>query len=143
MPERAISGRDILLMVDLTGGTTYKTVICLTNNSLGITVEQIESITKCGSKKLPGNASYSVTFDGELMVEPGVGKTSAAELFVAAKNKTTVGFKVAPATPVAGDPVYTGTAFIASLEQTFDVGSPASFTGELGILTDILQVITV
>lgn len=142
MAERAITGKDIVMKLDLEGGTSYDTIICLTSNTVGITVEQIDSITKCGNKKLPGNAGYTATFEGELMVDPDTGTISAAEIFAVAKAKTTVGFYIGPATAVEGDPVYTGTAFIASLEQTFGVGDPATFSGELGILEDITLTIT-
>jgi hypothetical protein len=139
--ERPISGTDVLLMLDLEGGTNYKTLICVTSNGLNATVTTIESSTKCGDKKIPGTIAYDIPFEGELMADPDTGKISGNELFVALQGKVTVGYKIAAAVPQNGDAIYTGKAFIASLEQTFANNESAKFTGSLGNLDDPLQTI--
>jgi hypothetical protein len=142
MAERKMNGADILFFIDPAGGTAYDMVVCLTNQSLGITTDEIDAATKCGPDTQPGKQKNSLSIEGQVMASPGTDRISVAALYTLAQNKTQFSWKYGPATPVTGDPVYTGKGFFSSLEQSADLDNPAGFTASVGVIGDVLQVVT-
>lgn len=133
MAERKVSGTDVLLMIDPAGGTTYELVVCLTSNSFKIANAIIDANTKCGADNLPGVQSFEVAFEGQVIYSPAALRLGIYDLLTVAKNKTTIGWKMSTATPVTGDVVVTGTAFIANVDTAYGDEAPGTFNATLGI----------
>lgn len=133
MAERKISGSDMLLLLDLTGGTTYELVVCLTGQGFTLANNEIDAKSKCGPDKLPGTQDFAVSFDGQLILSPDALRLGFADLLQAALAKTTVGWKYGPMVPVSGDVVLSGTAFISKFDSTSGQDEPSTFTASLGI----------
>lgn len=130
MAKREINGKDILLFIDPAGGEDYDLIICLTSNSINMTSEVINSSSKCGTSSSPGTDTNDVPFEGNFWADPDTGKISGGDLFTLKKNKTNFSWKMGPATPVAGDPIFTSTGFLSSLTLTFPDGV-ATFSGTI------------
>lgn len=128
MAEHAPIVGSILLFIDPAGGTSYSTVVCLTNVSRSNEVAVIEADSICGPSKQPGIVSYSIEVEGYHLQDPDSGKLSGSDLRALMLAKTTVGYKVGPASPVTGDEVETGKAFIASISDTYNYNEAASFS---------------
>ncbi len=143
MAERKISGADILLYIDPLGGTSYSLLVCLTKQSLKRTTNTIDAASKCGPDNLAGAQSVNVDFEGQNVWGPTVGRISGGGLHDLWAATTTVGWKMGPATPVSGDEIYSGTAFIAELSDDYDLNSPATFSGSLGVKGNITKIVTV
>jgi len=128
MAEHAPIVGSILLFIDPLGGTTYDTVVCLTNISRTNEVAVIEADSVCGANKQPGIVSFSIEAEAYHLQDPATGKLSGSDLRALMLAKTIVGYKVGPASPVTGDEVETGKAFIASLSDTYNYNEAASFS---------------
>lgn len=126
-----VNGRDILVAIDLTGGTTYKTVVCLTSNTITNSVTELDGSAKCGNEFVPG-VKFDASIDGEgFLVDPDTGTPTNIgfpELYTAFVNRLVVGIKFGKATPTSGEAVYSGTAFITSLEQSAPDDELVTFT---------------
>lgn len=130
MAEHKINGTDVLLFIGL-DGITYETVICLTSQSVTRATNQIDAKSKCGPDKLPGTQDNNITFEGQIMADPGTGKTSTDELDDHWRNMTTIYYKMGKVTPIIGDVTYYGTGFISKLDETFAQDAVATFSGEI------------
>ena len=130
MAEHKINGTDVLLFIGL-DGITYETVICLTSQSVTRATNQIDAKSKCGPDKLPGTQDNNITFEGQIMGDPGTGKTSTDELDDHWRNMTTIYYKMGKVTPIIGDVTYYGTGFISKLDETFAQDAVATFSGEI------------
>ena len=134
MAERKVNGKDMLLFLDLAGGTAYDLVVCLTNNSFKIATDIIDAKSKCGADSAPGTTSYEVGFEGQIIEVPDTDRVGMYLLLTAAQNKTTVGWKIARAgTAATGDIVRAGTGFVASVDENFELEGVATFSATLGI----------
>lgn len=126
-----VNGRDILVAIDLTGGTTYKTVVCLTSNTITNSVTELDGSSKCGNEFTPG-VKFDSSIDGEgFLLDPDSGTPTNVgypELYTAFVNRTIVGIKFGKATPTTGEAVYSGTAFITNLEQSAPNDELVTFT---------------
>jgi predicted secreted protein len=128
MAEHKPIAGSILLLIDPAGGTSYNTVVCLTSIERENEVAVIDADSACGPSKEPGLASFSLSAEAYHMQDPDSGKISGADLRALMLAKTTVGYKVGPASPVTGDEVETGTAFIASLSDSYSFNEAATFS---------------
>lgn len=142
MAERKLTGSDVVLMIDPDGGTDYDLIVCLTANSKEITNSEIDAASKCGPDKLPGEQTASVTFTGQVVSNPDSGRVSEADLFTLVKDQTRFSWKQGPAIPKEGDAIYTGMGFLSSFSDSYDLGSPGTFTGTIGVSGSITQTIT-
>ena len=133
MAERKVAGNDVLLLIDPAGGTSYDLVVCLTSNSFKIANAIIDAKSKCGPDNLPGVQTFEVAFEGQIIYSPASNRIGVYELLTLAKNKTTIGWKMATASPVTGDVVTSGTAFIANVDTTYGEENPGTFSATLGI----------
>ena len=133
MAERKVPGNDVFMFIDPAGGTAYELIVCLTSNSFGIQNAIIDAKSKCGADTLPGTQSFSVSFEGQVIYEPGASRQGIYDLLTLAKNQTTVGWKISTATPVTGDVVIAGTGFLGSVETVYGDEAPSTFTAELGV----------
>ena len=126
-----------------------------TSCSLSLAIDTPDSSTKQSlgwADEIGGQKSWSLTTDGLATVVPGTVATyiSTAELNALAIARTAVSVKfttvnnstVDGVTPVAGDVVYSGSAFIESVDMTADMENPVTYsvsfkgTGPLVIATN-------
>lgn len=133
MAERKIHGKDILLFIDPAGGTSYSTIICLTTQSIKRATTIVDSASKCGPDSTPGAKTVGIDFTGQQVATPDSGHISGIDLRALWASSATIGWKMAPAVPAEGDPITEGTGFVATLDDTYDLNNPASFTGSLGV----------
>lgn len=131
MAEHKVQGGTMLLFIDPNGGTDYDTVVCLTSVSKDDTVDEVDASSACGPDTSPGNLTLSYGFEGQNLQDPDTGKISGTSLRILLRNKTTVGFKIAPVAPVEGDEIETGTGYFSALGSTYAFDSVGTFTGTL------------
>lgn len=130
MAERKVSGNDVLLFIG-TDGITYDTIVCLTSNGITRATGEIEANTKCGPDKLPGTQTNSVSFEGQILVEPSAGKASTDQLDDYWRNTTTIYWKMGKVNPGIGDVTYYGTGYISKLDENYAQDSSGTFTGTI------------
>ena len=131
MAEHKVAGGTMLLFIDPAGGTDYDTVVCLTSVSKSATVSVVDASSACGPDKSPGTVELSNGFEGQHLQDPDTGKISGTSLRQLLLAKTTVGYKIAPETPVTGDEIEEGTGFLSELSSTYAFDSIGTFTGSL------------
>lgn len=118
MAETKVSARDYILLADLTGGTTFLPIACLTTNSLTSTVNTIDATSKCGDQFQPGPAfTQSFKADGFAIDETGTpAKDSYQQLYAAHAARTVFPMKMGKAVPAAGDITYSGQVWISNFD---------------------------
>lgn len=131
MSEHKVQGGTMLLFIDPAGGTDYDTVVCLTSVGKSDSVNVIDAASACGPDKSPGVLDLSYTFEGQHLQDPASGKVSGTNLRQLLRAKTTIGWKIAPASPVIGDEIEVGTGFISELSSTYAFDSMGTFSGTL------------
>jgi predicted secreted protein len=126
-----------------------------TSCSLSLAIDAPDASTKQSlgwADEIGGQRSWSLTTDGLATVVPGTVATyvTTAELNALAIARTPVVVKfttvdnstVGGVTPVTGDVIYSGSAFIESVDMTADMESPVTYsvsfkgTGVLTIATN-------
>ena len=112
MSEHKVSAGTMLLFIDPNGGTEYDTVICLKSVSITDSVASIDISSWCGPGKLPGLNDITLSFDGYHIQDPDSLRISGTDLRILLRNKTTIGWKLSPESPVGGDEIQTGLGFI-------------------------------
>lgn len=115
-----------------------------TSCSLTVSADLPDSTTKQSggwAEEIGGLKSWSLTTDGLATVEPTGTNFVVGDIFSALNARTAVTVKFTTAngsTPIVGDLIWSGSAFVESLDITADMESPvtysASFTGT-GVLT--------
>ena len=115
-----------------------------TSCSLTVSADLPDATTKQSggwAEEIAGLRSWSLTTDGLATVEPTGTSYVVGDIFSALNGRTTVTVKFTTAngsTPIVGDLVWSGSAFVESLDITADMESPVtysvSFTGS-GVLT--------
>jgi hypothetical protein len=131
MAEHKVAGGTMLLFIDPTGGTDYDTVVCLTSVSKADSVTVVDASSACGPDKSPGTIELSYSFEGQHLQDPSSGKVSGTSLRQLLRAKTTIGWKIAPETPVTGDEIESGTGFLSELSSTYAFDSVGTFTGTI------------
>ena len=126
-----------------------------TSCSLSLAIDAPDASTKQSlgwADEIGGQRSWSLTTDGLATVVPGTVATyvTTAELNALAIARTAVQVKfttvdnstVGGVTPVTGDVIYSGSAFIESVDMTADMENPVTYsvsfkgTGALTIATN-------
>ena len=126
-----------------------------TSCSLSLAIDAPDASTKQSlgwADEIGGQRSWSLTTDGLATVVPGTVATyvTTAELNALAIARTAVTVKfttvdnstVGGITPVSGDVIYSGSAFIESVDMTADMENPVTYsvsfkgTGVLAIATN-------
>jgi predicted secreted protein len=126
-----------------------------TSCSLSLAIDAPDASTKQSlgwADEIGGQRSWSLTTDGLATVVPGTVATyvTTAELNALAIARTAVTVKfttvdnstVGGVTPVTGDVIYSGSAFIESVDMTADMENPVTYsvsfkgTGALTIATN-------
>lgn len=132
MAEHKVSGDDVFLFIG-TDGVTYPTVVCLTAEGITRATNIIDAKTKCGPDSQPGTQTNGVTFEGQSMYDPTAGRISVDDLDDYWRTKRTIYWKIGKITPAIGDITYYGTGFIAQLDENFQMDTPSTFTGSIGV----------
>jgi hypothetical protein len=91
---------------------------------------------------LPGNQSIKVPFTFEDVLDTTNAELSEEALHPLWANKTIISWKFGKVTPQAGDVVYTGTGFIASLNTAAAMNSAVQTTASIGVQGTITQTRT-
>ena len=132
MAQRELRSNDVLLFIGETEGV-YDTVICLTSNSITRTTSEITTSTKCGPSTAPGAQTNSISFEGNIMVDPDSGSVSAVQLINWWTDQTVIFFKmgVVDVNQQIGDYTYYGSGFISSLSETYALDAAATFSGTI------------
>ena len=144
MPTTGIfNGTNLVVLV----GT--EVVAHSTSCSLSVSVDLPDSTTKSSggwADQIGGLKSWSLTTDGLATVDPTGASYVVGDIFTQLASRTAVTVKfttVSGSTPVVGDLIWSGLAFIESMDVTADMESPAtysvSFTGT-GQLTQATNV---
>ncbi len=131
MAEHKVEGGNMLLFIDQTGGTSYDIVVCLTSVSKSDSVTVVDASSACGPDKSPGTVELSYAFEGQHLQDPDSGKISGTDLRLLLRSETTIGWKIAPESPVAGDEIESGTGFLSELNSTYAFDSVGTFTGSI------------
>jgi hypothetical protein len=131
MAEHKVAGGTMLLFIDPTGGTDYDTVVCLTSVSKADSITVVDASSACGPDKSPGTLELSYAFEGQHLQDPDSGKVSGTSLRQLLRGKTTIGWKIAPESPVTGDEIESGTGFLSELSSTYAFDSVGTFTGTI------------
>ena len=131
MAEHKVQGGDMLLFIDPTGGTDYDIVVCLTSVTKSDSISVVDASSACGPDKSPGTLELSYGFEGQHLQDPDSGKISGTDLRILLRSETTIGWKIAPETPVAGDEIEEGTGYLSELSSTYAFDSVGTFTGTI------------
>ena len=80
--------------IDVTGLTSYKTLVCLRTSSVNTTVDSTTEQTNCGPMTSVADATMTVDFDAVCEVSPSGQQISYEDLITAMKLKTAVSVRV-------------------------------------------------
>ena len=121
--------------VDVTGGSSYKNLVCLASSSVNTTLDTATDQTNCGVLTSVGEPAIAVSFDAVCEVAPTVSQISYEDLLSASINKTLVSVRVQSPT-VTGASVGTVyyhqfSAYVTSLTLTQATADFIKFSGTL------------
>ena len=80
--------------IDVTGLTSYKTLVCLRTSSVNTTVDSTTEQTNCGPLTSVANATMTLDFDAICEVSPSGEQISYEDLITVMKLKTAVNVRV-------------------------------------------------
>lgn len=119
------------MFIDPTGGTDYDMVVCLTSVGKSDSISVVDASSACGPDKSPGTLELSYTFEGQHLQDPTTGKISGTSLRQLLRDKQTIGWQIAPESPVTGDEIESGTGYLSELSSTYAFDSVGTFTGTI------------
>jgi len=110
--------------IDVAGGSSYKTLVCVQSKTLSGSVDVTEEDTDCGLLTAVGSVKYEISADGVCETAPSVSQVSYSSLLTAFNNKTLVSVRVQ-------NPVVSGSSLGASYYHQFSARITAlELTGE-------------
>ena len=80
--------------IDVTGGTSYKNLVCLRTSSVNTTMDATTEQTNCGVLTSPSEPQMSLDFDAICETSPTIAQVSYEDLLSAMVNKTLVAVRV-------------------------------------------------
>lgn len=80
--------------IDVTGGTSYKNLVCLRTSSVNTTMDATTEQTNCGVLTSPSEPQMSLDFDAICETSPTISQVSYEDLLSAMVNKTLVAVRV-------------------------------------------------
>ena len=98
--------------IDVAGGSSYKTLVCLSSSSVNTTADSTQDKTNCGIFTSIADASMSIDFSAVCETAPTVSQVSYSSLLTAMTAKTLVNIKVA-------NPVVSGSSVGAAYYHQF------------------------
>jgi hypothetical protein len=119
--------------VDVAGGTSYKTLVCLASSSVNTTLDTASDQTNCGTLTSVGEPAVSLDFDAVCEVTPSGTQITYQDLQSASINKTLVAVRVQNPT-VTGASVgtvyyHSFNAYVSSLTLTQATADFMKFSG--------------
>jgi hypothetical protein len=134
MPTQILSVNQFI-EIDVTGGTTYKKLVCTSSSSVNTTLGTSQDQTTCGVLTAVGDASMTIDFDAVCEAQPTTEQISYEELLSASVNKVLVNCRVQ-------NPAVTGSsagqyyyhqfkAYITDLSLNMTVGEYVKFSGTI------------
>jgi predicted secreted protein len=121
MAQNEVNGRDMVVLIDPTDVGSFKSVVCLTSNSITNNLTELDASSKCGNKWVPG-VKFDATLSGEgffIDADSGAPTNQGYEqLYSLFKNRTIFPIYFGKAIPTTGDASYSGDAFVTNLELT-------------------------
>ena len=121
--------------IDVTGGTSYKNLVCLRTSSVNTTMDATVEQTNCGVLTSPSEPQMSLDFDAICETAPTVAQVSYEDLLSAMVNKTLVAVRVQNPT-VTGSSVGTAyyhqfSGYITDLTMNQSTTEFVNFTGTI------------
>jgi hypothetical protein len=101
----------------------------LTSVGKSDSISVVDASSACGPDKSPGTLELSYSFEGQHLQDPDSGKISGTSLRQLLRAKTTIGWKIAPASPVTGDEIEEGTGYLSELSSSYQFDSVGTFSG--------------
>jgi hypothetical protein len=98
--------------VDVAGGTSYKTLVCVSSGTVDGTTDVSEEQTDCGNFANVADPKYTITAEAVCETAPSVSQVSYTDLLTAFINKTTVAVRVQ-------NPTVTGSSIGTSYYHAF------------------------
>jgi hypothetical protein len=80
--------------IDVAGGTSYKSLVCLRTSSVNTTMDATTEQTNCGAFTSPSAPQMSVDFDAICETAPSISQVSYEDLLTAMVNKTQISVRV-------------------------------------------------
>lgn len=80
--------------IDVTGGSSYKNLVCMRTSSVNTTMDATTEQTNCGVLTSPSEPQMTVDFDAICETAPTVAQVSYEDLLAAMVNKTQVAVRV-------------------------------------------------
>lgn len=80
--------------IDVTGGSSYKTLVCLASSSVNTTLDTTTDQTNCGTLTSVGEPGVAISFDAVCEITPSVTQVSYNSLLSASINKTLITVRV-------------------------------------------------
>ena len=80
--------------IDVTGGSSYKNLVCLRTSSVNTTMDATTEQTNCGVLTSPSESQMSLDFDAICETSPTIAQVSYKDLLSAMVNKTIVTVRV-------------------------------------------------
>jgi hypothetical protein len=119
--------------IDVAGGSSYKTLVCLSTSSVNTSLNTTTDQTNCGTLTSVGEPSVTIDFDAVCETLPSVAQVSYNSLLAASVNKTLVSVRVQNPT-VTGASVGTVyyhqfSAYVTSVKLTQSTGDFIKFSG--------------
>jgi hypothetical protein len=105
--------------IDVTGGSSFKNLVCLRTSSVNTTMDATTEQTNCGVLTSPSEPQMTVDFDAICETAPTVSQISYEELLNAMVTKTLVNVRIQ-------SPVFSGSSYGAVYYHQF-----------LGYITDL------
>lgn len=127
-----LRANDVLL--EFNTGTTlapvWKSVACVTANDLDSASDEIEASSKCGIDKIPGDVSWSVTFEGFYDLDPALDQISGQDLIAMRQAKTFTNWRMRN----AGNTYYrAGYAYLNDYSESAPYNDIVKLSGGLSI----------
>lgn len=143
MAENQKKGQDFILEIDLTGGTTYDTTVCLKSFDFNSEDSEIDASSFCGTEILPGLSTETIEFEGIQLYDPATGKISGGDLYATKQAKTKIGWRIKPvAIAVTGDVTKTGKGYLLSISENYSLNEPCTFNASIKVAGAVTQAIT-
>jgi hypothetical protein len=131
MANTKTKSNELLLYIDPAGGTSYKLIVCLEENSYNVAANEIDANSKCGPDIAIGIIDTTLSLSGQVIVDPAIGQVNDYNIETVLRAATKVGWKFSKATPEDGDVVRRGQGFFTSLEITAGLNDVVKFSAEL------------
>jgi len=112
-----------ILPDDGSAAGTEMGVVCLTQNDMNGTTNNVTVDTFCGTENLPGSIGQTLTTAFRRVWAPETTEISEEFFYNAWVNKTHLQMTIGPLDPNTGDIVYTGTGYVTAFTNTNGVNA--------------------